>query len=434
MIALPALEGLGGLPTAAASGVSTAQSVSPTRLAFLYVPNGVHYRSWKPEQTGTNYELTETLKPLEKYRSDITIFSGLSQHNAHALGDGPGDHARGAAVFLTGEHPVKSAGKDIRAGVSVDQIAARHLGRDTRFASLELGSEPGKLAGSCDSGYGCAYSNTISWKSPTQPVEKETNPAVLFDRLFGGGSATEQRQSQQRRRHTRQSILDFVANDARQLRGRLSASDRRKVEQYLEGVREVERRLENPALVAGDGPWLARPDGPPDELGERIRLMGDMMVLAFASDATRVCTLMFGNEGSNYPYRELGHSEGHHSLSHHRRQRDMVRQIEEINQYHVKQLVYVLDKLSQPDEQGNRLLDSTLLVYGSGIGDGDRHNHDNLPIVVAGRGNGLITPGRHVEYSEETPLMNLFLSMLHGVGVDIDRVGDSTGPLPGLVV
>ncbi len=430
-IALPALDSL--LPVRSAVAATGAEATSPQRLAFLFVPNGVHVPSWKLAETGTDFVLSKTLAPLEMYRSDLTFLSGLAHDKARSNGDGPGDHARSASAFLTGSQPVKSNGKDMRAGVSVDQIAAKYLGRNTRFASLELGSEPGKLAGSCDSGYGCAYSNAISWKSPTQPNEKETNPALVFDRLFGGGSTVEQHLSQVRRRHSRQSILDFVADDAKRLRRTLDTSDRRKVEQYLDGIREVERRLENPAL-ADDGGAMARPDGRPDEMGERIRLMGDLMVLAFASDATRVCTFMLANEGSQIPYRELGHREGHHSLSHHKDRQELIEQIEQINLYHVQQLAYIIEKLSQADERGERLLDNTLLLYGAGIGDGNRHNHDDLPCLLAGRAGGLLTPGRHIEYAPDTPMTNLFVSMMQGMGIPIDRIGDSTGPLPGLSV
>ncbi len=430
-IALPMLES--ALPLGAVEAATASAAASPTRLAFLYVPNGVHMPNWKPQTTGTDFDLPKTLAPLEKFRQDLTVISGLAADKARANGDGAGDHARSAAAFLTGTQPVKSSGKDMRAGISVDQIAAKHWGHNTRFASLELGCEPGRLAGSCDSGYGCAYSHTLSWKSPTQPLEKETNPALVFDRLFGGGSTVEQLLSRQRRQHARQSVLDFVADDARQLRKRLDTNDRRKVEQYLEGIRDVERRLNNPAFTENDT-VVGRPDGRPDEIGERIRLMGDMMALAFASDATRVCTLMFADEGSNYPYRELGHREGHHSLSHHRNREELVKQIQQINEHHVKQLAYILEKLSQNDERGESLLDNTLLVYGSGISDGDRHRHEDLPVLVAGKGGGHVTPGRHLEYPEDTPMMNLFVSMLQGIGVPVERVGDSTGALPGLTV
>ena len=430
LVALPALESFGAprLRTGATSVMDTA----PTRMVFCYVPNGVHMPSWKPESSGSDYVMTSTLAPLESHRNNISILSGLAQNNARPLGDGGGDHARGAAVFLTGEHPVKTNGKDMKAGISVDQIAAKHLGANTRFASLELGCEPGRLAGSCDSGYGCAYSHTLSWKSPIQPLQKETNPALVFDRLFGGGSDRDRQYSLERRNQAKQSILDFVNDDARDLSRILAKSDKLKIEQYLDSIRDVERRIQNPEIAFQSAGNIKRPNGRPALLGERFRLMADLMAIALKVDATRVITFMVANEGSNYPYRELGHTEGHHSLSHHRGRADLISQIEEINLHHIQQLEYLLDKLAEPDEKDECLLDSTMLVYGSGISDGNRHNHDDLPILVAGKGNGLFSPGRHIEFKKNTPLMNLYLSMLQGAGIEIDRVGDSTGRLEGL--
>lgn len=428
-LALPALESL--WPAVGARAAAAAPEV-PTRLAFLYVPNGVHMPDWKPATAGGDFQLPRILEPLQPFKQELTVLSGLTHDKARANGDGPGDHARSAATFLTGTQAVKTNGNDIRAGVSVDQIAARLWGNATQFPSLELGCEPGKLAGSCDSGYSCAYSNTLAWKSPTQPLPKETNPAVVFDRLFSTGPAVDQRQSRFRRTAGRQSVLDFVADDARQLQRQLSGADRYKMQEYVEGIREVERRVEGCSLQSSAGAHMDRPDSPPEDFGERIRLMADLMVLAFRTDATRVCTLMIANEGSNRAYRELEISDGHHALSHHENRPEKLEKIARINRFHVEQLAYVLGRLAEVDEHGRSLLDNTMLVYGSGIGDGNRHNHDDLPVLVAGRGGGLITPGRHAQYPRDTPLMNLFLTMLQGMGAPLDRIGDSTGPLPGL--
>ncbi|MCA9237356.1 MAG: DUF1552 domain-containing protein [Planctomycetales bacterium] len=428
-IALPALESL--LPTGSAYAAA-GPTPSPTRLAVLYVPNGIHMPAWKPVAEGADFQLPRILEPLQPFQREITLLSGLTHDKARANGDGAGDHARSAATFLTGTQAVKTNGNDIRAGVSVDQIAAQLIGRATQFPSLELGCEPGKLAGSCDSGYSCAYSNTLAWKSPTQPLPKETNPALVFDRLFSAGSAIDQRQSRYRRQTGRQSVLDFVAADARQLQPQLSGADRHKLQEYVEGIREIEQRLERASSLQSPDGQLARPEGPPDDYGERIRLMADLMILAFRTDATRVCTLMIANEGSNRAYRELGISDGHHALSHHEGRAEKLEKITQINRFHVEQLAYILGRLAAADEQGQSLLDNTMLVYGSGIGDGNRHNHDDLPVLVAGRGGGLLAPGRHIAYPSQTPLMNLFLTMLQGLGAPLDRVGDSTGPLPGL--
>ena len=254
----------------------------------------------------------------------------------------------------------------------------------------------------------------------------------MFDRLFSAGSAIDQRQSRYRRQTGRQSVLDFVAADARQLQPQLSGADRHKLQEYVEGIREIEQRLERASSLQSPDGQLARPEGPPDDYGERIRLMADLMILAFRTDATRVCTLMIANEGSNRAYRELGISDGHHALSHHEGRAEKLEKITQINRFHVEQLAYILGRLAAADEQGQSLLDNTMLVYGSGIGDGNRHNHDDLPVLVAGRGGGLLAPGRHIAYPSQTPLMNLFLTMLQGLGAPLDRVGDSTGPLPGL--
>lgn len=428
-VALPAMRSL--QPRVVARAMESG-AAAPTRLAFLYVPNGIHMPDWKPAREGSDFDLPATLQPLAPFQQDILVLSGLTHDKARANGDGAGDHARSAATFLTGAQAVKTNGNDIRAGVSVDQIAAQLIGQSTQFPSLELGCEPGKLAGSCDSGYSCAYSNTLAWKSPTQPIPKETNPAVVFDRLVGSGPAVDQRQSRHRRHALQQSVLDFVADDARRIERRLGTEDRRKLQEYAEGIRDVERRLNGFAEEDHAAGQMTRPDGPPQDFGARIRLMADLMVLAFSTDATRVCTLMIANEGSNHAYREIDITEGHHAISHHQNRPEQLEKIAKINRFHVEQLAYLLGRMSTIDDGGRSLLDNTALAYGSGIGDGNRHNHDDLPVLVAGRGGGLLSPGRHVAYPRETPLMNLFLSTLNGLGASLDRVGDSTGPLPDL--
>lgn len=429
-MALPLLEGM--LPLTALA--QTPKKI-PTRMAFLFVPNGVDMANWTPASEGALGSLPSILQPLEKVKGSVNIFTGLTQHNAFALGDGPGDHARSAAAFLTGVHPKKTAGADIKLAISADQVAAQRLGKETRFASLEIGCERGGQSGDCDSGYSCAYSSNIAWRGETTPVAKEVNPRLVFERLFGSGVEGEEAESRYRRMRHRKSILDFVLEDAAALKARLGGRDRDKVEEYLQGVREIEQRLaklekDNPALFL---PGSLRPSGTPGDYGEHIRLMGDMMVLAFQSDSTRVATFMFANEGSNRSYRDIGVSEGHHDVSHHGRNPEKVQKKGKIDLFHVQQLAYILERMESVKEPGGSLLDHSMVLYGGGISDGDRHNHDDLPILLAGKGNGTVRTGRHVRYPNRTPLNNLFLSMLDRMGVPAETLGDSTGKLQGLL-
>lgn len=428
-IALPFMES--ALPRAAwAAGAAAAKA--PLRMAFIFVPNGAHMPAWTPATEGAEFTLPPTLEPLAPLRQKLNVLSGLTHDTGFAHGDGAGDHARSAATFLTGVHPVKTDGKGIRAGVSVDQIAAEHIGRQTRFASLEIGLEEGRLAGSCDSGYSCAYSNNISWRSPTTPAGKEVNPRQLFDRLFGNGQVEDQTQSRAKRDAERRSILDLVEQDARALRRRLGKDDDRKLDEYLAGIREIEARLDNDdeELYVENG--LARPRGVPSDYGRHARLMGDLLAVAFESDLTRVATWMFANEGSDRNYKALGVSEGHHTLSHHQNEADKQAKIAQINRYHMELVAHFLQRLDAVREGDGTLLDNTLVVYGSGISDGNRHNHDDLPILLAGGAAAGFDLGRHIRYAPQTPLMNLYLAMLHAAGVPVDAVGDSTGRLTDL--
>ena len=427
-VALPLLEGM--LPlTALASSVKA----SPLRMAFLFVPNGVNMGQWTPETEGAGFELPYTLQPLADVRESLNVISGLAQQNGFANGDGPGDHARSAASWLTGVHPKKTAGTDIHNGISADQLAAQKIGSQTRFASLELGCERGGLAGNCDSGYSCAYSNSISWQSDTTPVAKEVNPRQVFERLFGNGDSGEI-EGQLRRAKNRLSVLDFVSDDAASLKAQLGTRDQKKIEEYFQGVREIEQRLakierEQGQLVAIGA---SKPTGIPRDYSEHIRLMGDMMVLAFQTDLTRICTFMFANEGSNRSYREIGVAEGHHDVSHHGRNPDKLEKKRQIDRFHVDQLAYILKKMKSIKEVDGTLLDNSMVVYGGGISDGDRHNHDNLPLLMAGSGSRTIKTGRHLQYAHGTPMNNLFLSLLDRMGVHAETLGDSTGKLTGL--
>jgi len=427
-MALPLLEGMQSATAA------TAATSGPVRAAFVFFPNGAIMPSWKPTGNGTDYELSKTLKPLEPYRSELNIFTGLAQDNGRAKGDGPGDHARSAGVFLTGVQPLKSEGSEIRAGISVDQFAAQKIGHQTRFASLELGTERGRQSGKCDSGYSCAYSNNVSWRDGATPMAKETNPRLVFERLFGNDRAGERNESLARRQRYRKSLLDFVLEDARSLTKKVSGNDRQKLDEYLVAVREIEQRIERAEDENAVQPdVLARfekPEGVPDSYEEHIRLMGDMMILAFQTDVTRVSTFMLANAGSNRSYRPIGVSEGHHSLSHHQNNSDKLEKISKINTFHVEQLAYMLQKMKSIPEGDGSLLDNCMIVYGSGISDGNRHNNENLPIVLAGRGGGWIRPGRHIQYSGDTPLNNLFATMLNQAGATTSSFNDSTGTLP----
>ena len=420
-IALPWLDAMGAL-------AAPAKAATPARMAFLYVPNGKNMADWTPTAEGPLGDLPPILQPLASLKDEFLVLTGLTADKARAHGDGGGDHARALGAFLTGCQPRKTDGTDIRAGVSVDQVAAGRVGLRTRLASLEIGTEHGSMAGNCDSGYSCVYSSTMSWKSATQPLPKEVNPKLAFERLFGGKDAGKARREQARR-----SILDFVKEDSASLVGKVGSADRRKLDEYFTSIRDIEVRIERaaklPPVKAPDGP---RPTGVPAKYEDHIRLMADLMVLAFQADITRVCTFVLANEGSNKPYPFIGVSEGHHDLSHHGNDVKKKAKIRDINTFHVKQLAYLLGKLKATKDGAGSLLDHCMVAYGSGNSDGNRHNHEDLPILLAGRGCGTIKPGRHLRYPKETPLNNLWLGLLDRMSVKLGSLGDSTGALKGL--
>jgi hypothetical protein len=428
MVALPWLEAMSRYAPAAEA--ASAKDGPPLRLAFLYVPNGVNMEHWRPEGEGCDYKFRSTLEPLAELRSHFNIMSGLTQQKAFANGDGGGDHARALATFLTGCQAKKTNGADIRAGVSIDQLAAEQQSRFTRFASVEIGCEAGGLAGNCDSGYSCAYSNSIAWRNESSPILKEVDPKLLFDRLFAGGNSNETAEARARRDKDRKSVLDFVTEDARRLSYNLGQTDRRKLDEYLTSVRDLENRLmqveKAPTL---DGEAAKRPTGIPKEYSAHLRLMGDLLALAFQTDTTRVATYVFANEGSNRAYPEIQVGEGHHELSHHGKSEEKLAKLAKINTFHVEAFKHFLLRLKSIPEGSGTLLDNCAIVYGSGISDGDRHNHDDLPIVLAGGGAGTITTGRHVVYENGTPLTNLYLSLLERIGVHRESLGDSNAKL-----
>ena len=439
-VALPFLEALTSAPGIAAGTKSSTTGRPPRRAAFLFVPNGVHVEHWTPQTTDYDFGLPPILQPLAEFQEDLLVLSGLTHDKGRANGDGPGDHARAASVFLTGTQPFKTEGANIRVGVSVDQVAARQIGRLTRFPSIELGCEGTRSSGNCDSGYSCSYTNNISWSSSTSPAAKELDPRRVFDRLFAddlrNGDAGK---SRYRRLRERKSILDFVLDDTRTLRDELSSADRRKIDEYFTNIREIERRVERiedleaaPKVVSTP---VTEPRGLPKTAKEtlayedHLRLMSDLLVLAFQGDVTRVASFMFARAGSNRSYREIGVPEGHHSLSHHQDDPVKLEKIAQINTFHTRQLAYLLDRLKSIPEGEGTLLDNCMILYGSALGDGNRHNHDNLPVLLSGKGGGTIDTGRHVRLPQETPMCNLFVSMLDRLGADVEAFGDSTGRL-----
>jgi len=355
--------------------------------------------------------------------------TGLTLDGARDHGDGGGDHARSGASFLTGAHPRKTDGADIKNGVSVDQVAAQAIGHKTRFASLELGLEGSAQSGNCDSGYSCAYSSNLAWRNESSPLAKEMDPSAVFDRLFGSGEKVTEGNSIKHRGSRRKSVLDFALNDANSLKQRLGIGDQRKLDEYLYAVRDVENRLvKTDKLQIGENgmPNYARPAGVPRVWDEHCRLMMDMIALAVRTDSTRILTFMMANEGSNRGYPEIGAPESHHELSHHGKSPEKQAKIQKINHFHVQQLAYLADQLASVEEAGDTLLGRSIIVYGSGISDGDRHNHDDLPVLVLGRAGERIKKVGHWKFPQNTPMCNLYLWMLHQVGVKADRFGDST--------
>lgn len=428
-LALPALEAM--LPAAKLLGATQPATPGgfPKRMAFVFIPNGAHMPDWTPKTEGADFELPRTLEPLKSVREHLLVLSGLAHDKARPHGDGAGDHARSAATFLTGAQARKTDGADIKVGVSVDQVAAAKLGTLTRFPSLELGCDTSKRTGNCDSGYSCAYSFNLAWKTESTPLPVEVDPRLVFERLFSSNDAKENAASRAERQAYRKSVLDFVLEDARQLQANLGATDRRKLDEYLTAVRELEQRIERAERFATTLPAYTKPTGIPKDDEQHLRLMYDLMALAFQTDTTRIASFMVAHDGSNRSYPLLGVSEGHHTISHHERNEEKQAKIAKINRYHVTQFAYFLEKLKSIREGEGTLLDHSMIVYGSAIADGNAHNHDNLPVLLAGGGGGTVRPGRHVRYAKETPMANLYVSMLERMGAPTERFGDSTGKL-----
>lgn len=411
-----------------------AVSAPVTRVVFVYTANGVIMSSWTPEEDGKGFTLPQTLHPVEPFREQLLVLSGLAHRNGEALGDGAGDHARAGASWLTGVHPKKTQGADIRNGMSVDQMLARDIGQATPLPSLELGLENVRMVGGCDSGYSCAYSNTISWSSSTTPLPYENNPRRVFERLFGDGETTDPVVLALRANQDR-SLLDFVLGDAHRLRSKLGAGDRLRLNDYLDAVREVERRIQNAERRDGtelDLLALDRPEGVPPTFEEHARVMSDLITIAFQADLTRVVTLMYSREGGNRTYRAIGVPDAHHGLSHHQNDPARMARLQLIDRHHVAMLGYLLGRLQAIQDERGSLLDQSIVVYGSSLSDSNAHTHDNLPVLLAGGANGALHGGRHLRYPSGTPMANLFVTMLDTLGSGRDSVGDSTGPIAGL--
>ncbi len=423
-VSLPWLEAM----RAPQAAESVADGRPPVRMACIFFPNGAIMPSWKPSEEGAGFTLSKTLESLAPVQSKILVLSGLAQDKGRAHGDGAGDHARCASTYLTGAHPVKTSGGDIRVGVSVDQVAAAEIGAATKLPSLELGIERGRNAGNCDSGYSCAYSSNVSWRTATTPMAKEIHPRLVFERLFASRDGSEEDRA--RRDFYRKSILDFVSEDAGRLHDKLGVTDRRKLDEYLTSVRELERRIERAEREAeAKRPDFSVPDDIPRDLQQHIRLMSDLIVLAFRTDTTRIATFMLANAGSNRSYAMVGVNEGHHQLSHHQNNAEKIAKLEKIDRFLAGEFAYLVQKMDSVQEGDGTLLDSAMLMYGSGLSDANRHTHHDLPIVLAGRAGGTIETGRHIRMATETPLNNLFMSMLDRVGAKVDTLGDSSGRL-----
>jgi hypothetical protein len=423
-IALPFLDAMS--PAMAASSAP-----NKVRMAFVYVPNGIIMNNWNPDYEGPLTQLPRTLKSMEPFKDDMLLMGNLTHNTGRALLDGAGDHGRCCGSYMTGIQ-VKKSTSDIRAGISMDQIVAKQVGGQTRFPSLELGLEDARQSGDCDSGYSCAYTNNLAWRSETQPLPPVLDPRALFERLFGNGVVLSP-EARLRQSLYRRSILDFVTDDTRKLEAGLGPTDRRKLDEYLSSIREVERQIERAEKDNKQiDPHMEKPYGVPADFAEHFQLMTDMMTIAFQADLTRVVTFLVTHEGTSRAYREIGISDGHHPLTHHRNQADLIEKVAQINDYHVKQFALWIAKMKAIKEGDRSLLDNCMIVYGAGLSDGNRHLHEDLPTMMVGRGGNYVKTGRRVVYRKETPMCNLFLTMMDRMGVRMEHFGDATGRLEGL--
>jgi hypothetical protein len=424
-LALPLLDGM--FPAFAGSGVG---EKSPLRLGAIYAPNGMNMLDWTPAVEGADFQLTPILQPLAPYRDQLVVLSGLANNAADQLpGEGTGDHSRSSAGYLTGAHAKKTEGADLENGVSMDQIAAREFGKQTQLGSLEIALEANDMAGGCEHGYSCAYTGTVSWASAKTPLPMENDPRAVFERLFGSSESTEH-QARLARIKMERSILDMVTDRLAQLKTSLGAGDRLKVTEYLDSVRDIERRIQRAEEQSSrDLPIVAQPAGVPATYEEYAKLMFDLWALAWQCDLTRVTTFMFGREKSSRSYPEIGVPDAHHPLSHHQGRPEKLARLSKLNVFHMKLFAHFLEKLAATQEGNGRLLDRVMVVYGSGMSNSDMHLHQNLPMMLVGSGGGQIKPGRHIRVTKDMPLANLHVTMLEKMGIPTERLGDSTGKI-----
>jgi hypothetical protein len=432
-LALPALESIQPLTVVAAQG-KTVAAAAPKRMAFMYFPNGAHQAHWWPTGEGKDFVFNRTMQPLEALKGKLQVIGGLDHRNATPGPDGAGDHARANGTFLTGVRVKKTAGGDIKAGTSIDQIVAQQIGHLTRFPSLELSCDSVRKSGNCDSGYSCAYQFNLAWRSATTPVAPEPNPRLVFERLFGSGPAGQRKEHLKMRQQQQRSILDFVMDDANTLQRKVSARDKQKLDEYLTSVREIEKRIASAERFgAPPDPAVDTPAGIPPSYQEHMRIMYEMLVLAFQTDSTRIATLLLAHDGSNRAFPDIGIPEGHHSLSHHRNNEEMMDKIGRIDQWYLQQFAWFLNKMEQTkDLDGRSLLDNSMIVYGCGNSDGNRHTHVNLPVILAGGGGGTLQTGRYLKL-DGVPMSNMLLSLADRMGAkSISQFGDATGKLEGI--
>ena len=417
-IALPLLDAM--IPAMIASAKPV------RRLGVVYHPNGVIYDKWLPAGTGTGFELSPTLAALQPFRDKLIVVTGLCSDQAEALGDGGGDHSRASGTYLTGVH-VRKSDSVVKNGISMDQIAAQAFERETQLSSLQLTLDDNSLMGSCDTGYSCAYSSTLSWLTPTLPLMAENNPRVVFERLFGSSDSTDPRVRVSRLQHDR-SILDSVTDRVKQLQQKLSPADNRKVNDYLASLRDVERRIQKAEEQSGkELPDVSRPEGIPDAFEDHVRLLYALQLLAYQSDLTRVITFMYGREQTGRSYPQIGIREPHHPLTHHQNDQVKMDKCAAIQRYHIKLFAEYLEKLRNTPDGDGTLLENVMILYGAGISNSDRHTHGPLPTLLLGGGAGTLKGGRHIVYPEHTPLTNLQLTLLDKLGVPSEKLGDSTG-------
>jgi hypothetical protein len=421
-LALPLLDAM--VPAMSLLAKSPAGPVK--RLGFVYTPNGATMSSWTPGGEGTLSELSPTLSPLEKLKQHVFVPTGLSQKQAESFGDGNGEHSRGQTVWLSGVHPKRTEGADVQGGITVDQIAAQTISKDTPLLSIEMALEQNYLVGNCDNGYSCVYWNTISWRTPTTPLPMEVNPRVVFERMFGDGGTPSQRLAQIREDR---SILDSVKDSISGLQSRLGAADRTRLSEYLDSMREIERRIQVAEKQSGESPIALpdRPVGAPEAYDDHAKLMFDLAALAYQADITRVFTLLLGREQTNRPYPFIGVPEAHHSISHHQNDPVKLAKAAKINTYHIQLLAYFAERLNSITDGDGTLLDHSMILQGSGLSNSDQHSHIDLPLVVVGGGAGSMKGGRHLRFPKDTPMNNLHMALLDKVGVPVEKFGDATG-------